>query len=178
MATTTSAVVRGSEIIVKDRPAFRRSDYCPTNRSTYVPEGHMHTHFDSRRSPPRQSREHGAAVQIDSRGDRHQTRDKHRAGAGVFRRTGQRMIVRLDEIDDMLEARVEQFGCEDETDRGGQHEPMDRIETKQRCERDRDDGESELPAEIRLVDERLPDPVDRIGERVRETPFNDDRPPL
>jgi hypothetical protein len=87
------------------------------------------------------------------------------------------MIVRLDEIDDMLEARVEQFRSEDETDRGREHEPVDRIEAEQRCKRDRDDGEPELPAEIRLVDERLPYPVDRIGERVRETPLSDDRPP-
>jgi hypothetical protein len=55
---------------------------------------------------------------------------------------------------------------------------VDRIETEQRGERDRDDGELELPAEIRLVDERLPYSIDRIGERVRETPLNDDRPPL
>jgi len=112
----------------------------------------MHRRFDSRRSPPRQSREHRAAVEVDSRGDRHQTRDEHRAGARVFRRTGQGMIVRLDEIDDMLEARVEQFRGEDETDRCREHEPVDRIETEQRGERDRDDGEPELPAEIRLVD--------------------------
>lgn len=138
----------------------------------------MHNRFDSWRSPPRQSQEHGTAVQIDSRSDRHQTRDKHRAGARVFRRTGQRMIVRLDEIDDMLEARVEQFRSEDETDRGAEHEPVDRVETEQRSERDRDDREPKLPTKIRLVDERLPDAVDRIGERVRETPLNDDRPPL
>lgn len=138
----------------------------------------MHNRFDSWRSPPRQSQEHGAAVQIDSRGDRHQTRDEHRAGARVFRRTGQRMIVRLDEIDDMLEARVEQFRGEHETYRGAEHEPVDRVETEQRSEPDRHDGEPELPSKIRLVDKRLPDPVDRIGERVREAPFSDDRPPL
>ena len=88
------------------------------------------------------------------------------------------MIVRLDEIDDVLEARVEQFRGEDETDRRREHEPVDRIETEQRGERDRDDGKPELPAEIRLVVECLPYPIDRIGEGVRETPLNDDRPPL
>lgn len=107
MATTTTEIVRGSEIIVKFGPALRRSVYCPMNRSKYVPVGHMHRYFDGWRSPTRQQREQRSAVQVDSRGDCHQTRDEDRARACVFRRTGQRVIVRLDEIDDVLEARIE-----------------------------------------------------------------------
>ena len=90
----------------------------------------MRRHFDGWPSPPRQSREERAAVQIDSRGDRYQTRDEDGACASVFRRTGQRMIVRLDEVDDVLQTRIEQFSSDDETDRGRQHKPVRRIETE------------------------------------------------
>ena len=67
----------------------------------------MHRRFDGRRSPTRQHREQRTAVQVDSRRDRHQTRDEDRTRARVFRRTGQRVIVGLDEVDDVLEARIE-----------------------------------------------------------------------
>ena len=87
------------------------------------------------------------------------------------------MIVRLHEIDDVLEARIEQFGGEDEPDRRGEHEPMRRVEMEERAEGYRDDREDDLRAEIRLVDERLPDAVDRVRDGVCERPLSDGRPP-
>jgi hypothetical protein len=78
------------------------------------------------------------------------------------------MTIWVDQVDDVLQARVEQFGGEHGADHQRQHDPASDVETQQRGERDRDDGENDLDPEVRLIGERLTYPVDRIGDGVRE----------
>jgi hypothetical protein len=78
------------------------------------------------------------------------------------------MGVRLNQIDDVFETRIEELGCQHEPDRQQQHGPARDVESQERRERRSDDAQADLHAEVRLVLECLTDPVDRVGDGVTE----------
>ena len=122
-----------------------------------------------------QQRQQRAAVEPQPYEHRHAADHQDRRRAGVFRRTGQRVGVRLNEVDYVLETRVEQLRGEDEPDRQREDDPVRKREAQQHGEADGDQRQQQLSAKVGLVDERLPDSVDRVRDGVRERACIQDR---